>query len=324
MDSDVARIVARLDEQAATISDVLCTAAQEGVPELPRDDEMSALMRAAMSDQLHTIFRALLRDIDVTRIAVPATHTEYARVLARRGIPIKAMMRAHRLGQRRLGAVVFAELQAAGMAPETQVTVVESLARTLSKYVDVLSQQALAAYQGEHGLMLTAQRIQGEVQIRDVLDDVKSFDVDAVSMAIGYPLSWSTLRSSCGTQVGILHPSASAACRSSFARWPWPPTLTQVHSWSVPTGLHGGCGCPTAQCPVKPSRASANSSAYERMPPTLRSGRWVAASKDSAVPIARRSARAPPRRRAPARRVRWSRQPMPASFRRHCFMSMSM
>lgn len=193
MDSDVARIVARLDEQAATISDVLCTAAQEGVPELPRDDEMSTLMRAAMSDQLHTIFRALLRDIDVTRIAVPATHTEYARVLARRSIPIKAMLRAHRLGQRRLGAVVFAELQAAGMAPETQVTVVESLARTLSKYVDVLSQQALAAYQGEHGLGLTAQRIEREVQIRDVLDDVKSFDVDAVSMAIGYPLSWEHL-----------------------------------------------------------------------------------------------------------------------------------
>lgn len=193
MDSDVARIVARLDEQAATISDVLCAAAQEGVPELPRDDEMSALMRAAMSDQLHTVFRALLRDIDVTRIAVPATHTEYARVLARRGIPIKAMMRAHRLGQRRLGAVVFAELQAAGMAPETQVTLAESLARTLSKYVDVLSQQALAAYQGEHGLMLTAQRIQGEAQIRDVLDDVKSFDVDAVSMAIGYLLSWEHL-----------------------------------------------------------------------------------------------------------------------------------
>ena len=38
MDSDVARIVARLEEQVATISDALCTAAQDSVPELPRDD----------------------------------------------------------------------------------------------------------------------------------------------------------------------------------------------------------------------------------------------------------------------------------------------
>jgi len=189
VDSDVARIVARLDEQAAALSDALCTLAQDNVPELPRDERMSELMRAAMRDQLHTICRALLSDIDVTEIAVPPTHTEYARSLARRDIPINAMMRAHRLGQRRLGEAVFAELQAAGMAPETQVAVVESLARTLSKYVDVLSQQALAAYQGEYALQLTAQRIASETQIRDLLDSAKSFDVEDVSAAIGYPLS---------------------------------------------------------------------------------------------------------------------------------------
>lgn len=192
MDSDVARIVARLDQQAAAISDALCAAAQEDVPELPRDARMSELMRAAMRDQFHTIFRALLQDIDVSRIAVPATHTEYARTPARRGIPIKSMMRAHRLGQRRLGEAVFAELQAAGMAPETQSTVVETLARTLSKYVDVLSQQALAAYQGEHE-RLTARHIATETQIRGVLDGPESFDVEAVSAAINYPLSWEHL-----------------------------------------------------------------------------------------------------------------------------------
>lgn len=193
MHSDVARIVARLDEQAAAISDALCTAAQDDAPELPRDDRMSELMRAAMRDQLQTIFRALLQGIDVAQLVVPATHTEYARALARQDIPIKAMMHAHRLGQRRLGELVVAELQAAGLAPEAQVAVIETLARTLSKYVDVLSQQALSAYQGEHELRLKARRIAGEAQIREVLDGAKAVDAEAVSLAIGYPLSWEHL-----------------------------------------------------------------------------------------------------------------------------------
>lgn len=193
MNSDVARMVARLDERAATISDILCTTAQDNVPELPRDDTMSKLMRSAMRDHLQTIFAALLHDNDVTKIAAPATHVEYAKALARRDVPISAMMRGHRLGQRQLSEVVFTELQALGMAPASQAAVIETLARTLLKYVDVVSEQALAAYQGEHRAQLEAQRIARAIQIRDVLDAGAPFDVDAVSATLGYPLSWQHL-----------------------------------------------------------------------------------------------------------------------------------
>ncbi len=222
MHSDVIRIVARLDEQAAAISDVLCTAAQDDAPELPRDDTMRELMRAAMRDQLQTIFRALLQDIDATQIVVPPTHTEYARALARQDIPIKAMLRAHRLGQRRLGEVVVAELQAAGLAPESQVAVIETLTRTLSKYVDVLSQQALAAYQGEHRLRLAARRIAGEAQIREVLDGAKVVDTEAVSLAIGYPLAWEHLA------LVVWYPSVDAAHDRLASRWDFVRALAVV------------------------------------------------------------------------------------------------
>lgn len=193
MNSDVARIIARFDEQAATISDFLCTTAQDNVPELPRDDEMSELMRIAMRDHLQTIFHALLHDIDITTVAAPATHIAYARALARRNIPISAMMRGHRLGQRRLGELMFAEMQAFGIAAASQAAVVETLARTMLKYVDVVSQQALAAYQGETRLRLEAERIAHAMQIRDVLDDARPFDADAVSAALSYPLRWQHL-----------------------------------------------------------------------------------------------------------------------------------
>ena len=193
MDSEIARIITRLDEQAATISDALCTAAQDNVPELPRDDGMSQLMRVAMRDHFQTVFRALLQDIDVTKITAPATHIEYARALARRDVPLTAMMRGHRLGQRRLAEVMFAELEASGMESARKAAVIETLARTMAKYVDVVSMQVLAAYQREHELLLKAQRITRGMQIREVLDGARSFDVEAVSTAIAYPLNWQHL-----------------------------------------------------------------------------------------------------------------------------------
>jgi GGDEF-like domain len=193
VDSYVAMIVSRLDEQATTISDAVCTAAEDNVPELPRDGGMSELMRIAMRDHLQTIFHAVLHDIDAKKITAPATHIEYARALAHQSVPVNTMMRGHRLGQRRLTELMFAELQAVGMDPATKAAVIETLTGALLKYVDVVSQQALAAYQGERKEMLEAQHIAHEMQVRDVLEDGGSFDVDAVSAAITYPLGWQHL-----------------------------------------------------------------------------------------------------------------------------------
>jgi DNA-binding PucR family transcriptional regulator len=193
VDSDVAAVVARLEEQAALISDALCTAVEDNVPELPRDDGMSELMRNAIRDHLQTVLHALLHVIDVTKLIAPATHIEYSRALARHNIPVHAMMRGHRLGQRRLTELLFAELPAFGMAPARKAAVIQTLTRALLKYVDVVSQQALTAYQGERKVMLEAQRIVRDMQVQDVLDYGRSLDVDAISTAISYPLSWQHL-----------------------------------------------------------------------------------------------------------------------------------
>jgi GGDEF-like domain len=193
VDRYVATVVVRLNEQAGAISDALCTAVEDNVSELPRDAGMSELMRIAMRDHLQTVLHALLHDIDVKKLIAPETHIEYARALARRNVPIHAMMRGHRLGQRRLTEELFAQLQALGMAPTTRAAVIETLTRVLLKYVDVASQQALAAYQGERKVLLEGQRIARDMQVRDVLDDGIPFDVDAISTTISYPLTWQHL-----------------------------------------------------------------------------------------------------------------------------------
>jgi hypothetical protein len=193
VNSNVAVIAARLNEQVATLSTAICTAVEDNVAELPRDDGMIELMRVAVRDHLQTVLHALLHDIDVKKVTAPATHIEYARSLAHHEVPINAMMRAHRLGQRRLTELLFAELQAVGMGPSARVAVIEALTRVLLTYVDVASQQALVAYQGERKLMLEGQDIARQMHVRDLLDDGVSVDVDAISAAIGYPLGWQHL-----------------------------------------------------------------------------------------------------------------------------------
>jgi DNA-binding PucR family transcriptional regulator len=193
MDSHIAAVAARLNERVAEISSAISTAVEENVAELPRDDRMIELLHLGVRDHLQTILHALLHDIGLEKITAPTTAIELARGLARHDVPAHAIMRAHRLGQRRLTELVFAELHALGLEPTTRVAVIEAITTALLKYIDSVELQALAAYQGERKLVLKNQSTAREMHVRNVLEDRTLVDVDAVSTAIGYPLSWQHL-----------------------------------------------------------------------------------------------------------------------------------
>jgi DNA-binding PucR family transcriptional regulator len=188
MDSYIAAVAARLNEQVTKISTAISTALEDNIAELPRDDGMIELMRLGVKNHLETILHALLHDVGVEKITAPATSHEYARGLAQHNIPANAVMRAYRLAQRRMTELVFAELHAFGLEPATRVAVIETITTALLKYVDAVELQALGAYQGERTLMLEKQNSVREMQLRDVLEDGASVDVDAASTAISYPL----------------------------------------------------------------------------------------------------------------------------------------
>jgi sugar diacid utilization regulator len=188
VDSYITTIAARLNEQATTISTAICAALEDNIAELPHDHRMIELMHLAVRDHLQTILHALLYNTAVEEITAPETALDYARALAKHNIPAHAVMRAHRLGQRRMTELVFAELQDLGMVPETRVAVIETITAALLKYVDSVEQQALAAYQRERKLVLENQHSARELRVREVLEHSTSVDVDTASTAIGYPL----------------------------------------------------------------------------------------------------------------------------------------
>ncbi len=70
------------------------------------------LLGTSVEGNVDTILHALRYDIAVERVEAPTAALEYARRLAQHGVPVNALVRAYRLGQRRMNELVFAELRA--------------------------------------------------------------------------------------------------------------------------------------------------------------------------------------------------------------------
>ena len=184
----VVLIAARLDERVSEVSAKIRTALADSIAELPGDARMLELLNESVEQNIAAILNALRHDIPMERITAPAAAIEYARAMAQRRVPANALVRAYRLGQRRMTELVGAELHAFDMDQATRVAVIEAITTVLLKYVDSVTPDVVAAYQGERKLVLENQHSAREMRVRDLLDDGRSVDVVAASTAIRYPL----------------------------------------------------------------------------------------------------------------------------------------
>jgi hypothetical protein len=142
----VARIAARMNEQVTGVSSLIKDALEQLIPELRGDARTVELLGASVEGNVDTILHALRHGIAVERITAPTAALEYARRLAQHGVPVNALVRAYRLGQRRLTELVFAELHAIDMEPTTRIAVIEEITDVLFAYIDWISQQVVAVY----------------------------------------------------------------------------------------------------------------------------------------------------------------------------------
>jgi DNA-binding PucR family transcriptional regulator len=193
-DAEVSRYVAEtadrlLQRLAAVSSDVLRTL-EDQIPELRGDAQLMELLGASVDGNVDTILHAMRYDIGVERIEAPTTALEYARRLAQQGMPVNALVRAYRLGQRRVNELVFAELRAIDIPEPMRVGVIEVMTGTLFEYIDWMSQQVVAIYEEERDRWLENQNSLRALRVREVLTATKPIDVDAATTSIRYPLRW--------------------------------------------------------------------------------------------------------------------------------------
>ncbi|MGW5517399.1 PucR family transcriptional regulator [Nocardia africana] len=184
----VARIAARLNEQVTGVSSLIKDALEQRIPELRGDARTVELLGASVEGNVDTILHALRHGIAVERITAPTAALEYARRLAQHGVPVNALVRAYRLGQRRLTELVFAELHAIDMEPTTRIAVIEEITDVLFAYIDWISQQVVAVYEEERERWLENRNSVRAMRVREVLAQDTAVDVDDATAAIRYPL----------------------------------------------------------------------------------------------------------------------------------------
>ncbi|WP_328402218.1 PucR family transcriptional regulator [Nocardia sp. NBC_00403] len=186
----VAGIAARMNERVTDISALLRRGLEDEIPELRGDARTVELLGASVEGNVDTILHALQHDIPVARINAPTAAIEYARRLAQHGVSVKALVRAYRVGHRRMTELVFAELRATDIAPADGVTVVEAITSTLFDYIDWITEQVVAVYETEREQWLESRNSARALRVREVLAGKKPVDIDAATESIRYPLHW--------------------------------------------------------------------------------------------------------------------------------------
>lgn len=170
------------------VSSLIKDALEQLIPELRGDARTVELLGASVEGNVDTILHALRHGIAVERITAPTAALEYARRLAQHGVPVNALVRAYRLGQRRLTELVFAELHAIDMEPTTRIAVIEEITDVLFAYIDWISQQVVAVYEEERERWLENRNSVRAMRVREVLAQDTAVDVDDATAAIRYPL----------------------------------------------------------------------------------------------------------------------------------------
>ncbi|MGK8523852.1 PucR family transcriptional regulator [Nocardia asteroides] len=186
----VANVAARMNERVTDISASIYHGLEDEVPELRADVHSIELLGASVQGNVDTLLHALRHDIPAERIHPPAAAVEYTRRLARHGVPLNALVRAYHLGQRRATELVFAELQAADIAPADRFVIGRAITTRLFRYLDRIIQQIVAAYEGEREQWLETRNSVRALRVRELLAGTRSVDIDRTIDQIRYPLHW--------------------------------------------------------------------------------------------------------------------------------------
>ncbi|WP_328290037.1 PucR family transcriptional regulator [Nocardia aurantiaca] len=189
-DRYIEAIAARMSERVTDVSVSIREFLESDIAELRGDVRTGELLGASVEANVGTILHALRYDLPVAGIHAPPAAVEYARRLAQQAVPATALIRAYRLGQRRMTELVFAELRALTIPAAERITVVERITAMLFEYIDRITEQVVAIYAEERERWLEHQNSLRAVRVREILAGHKSIDVEAVGETIRYPLRW--------------------------------------------------------------------------------------------------------------------------------------
>ena len=186
VDRWIAELATRLSERQSEAVSAISASLREDIPELG-DQGQIALLNASVEGNVTTALDALRHNIPVERVQAPTAALEHARRIAQQGVPVTALIRMYRLGQRRFTRLMFGELQRIDIAPQARITVVETITETLFAYVDWMSQQVVEVYEEERDRWLETRNSVRALRVREVLAERMPVDIDSAVAATVIP-----------------------------------------------------------------------------------------------------------------------------------------
>ena len=190
VDRCVRQIAAGLHQRLSELTAIIQHLLLEEIPELAQDAQTIDLLGASVRGNVDTALQAMRYGTEVQRVEAPTAAMEYARRLAQHGVPVHGLVRAYRVGQRRMHELVFAEVQATDIEPMVKVAALEKMSAIIFAYIDWMSQQVVEVYEEERERWLENQNSLRALRIREILAAKTPVDIDAASTTIRYPLRW--------------------------------------------------------------------------------------------------------------------------------------
>ena len=157
------------------------------IAQLRGDGRILSLLEASVGENVATLLHVLQHGIIIENVRAPAAAQEYARRLAQRGIPIAALLRAYRIGSARYQDWCLEEL---GRRTDDASTISAAgllIADITAKYIDVVSEEVVSAYETEKENWLRNLSAARAARVRALLADER-VDVDSSETVLGYRL----------------------------------------------------------------------------------------------------------------------------------------
>jgi hypothetical protein len=250
VDIEVPRVAALMGDVAAAVTrrvavvraDVYATIVRE-IPQLREDKPVLALLASSVDSNVDTCLQIMQYQIDLGAVQAPAAAVEYARRLAQRGTPLTALLRAYRVGHTCFADWVLKELAQQAHDADMISAATLSMSKVVAGYIDLVSEQMVAAYAEERENWLRNRSAARAARIRGLLSGER-IDVSAAEVTLGYQLRqyhvglvcWvgdaaSTVDEITRLERAIGHVAGRAACggdpvflpRDESSAWAWLP-----------------------------------------------------------------------------------------------------
>lgn len=209
------RLQRRYDEINASMNEAI----EESIVDLG-DPRLRDLLHASVDGNVSTILHMLRNDIPVDRVPPIPAATEYAVVLAQRGVPASSLRRAYHFGSDDLLAQMFEEVREIDVDPDTRLRLLHHLAGWMHSYVDWITRLVLAAYDEERRQAEERSASIAASQVRAVLDRLPGAESGFVERT-GYRLDQAHVGAVvwvAGANPGVDHTDALAALMNDVAR----------------------------------------------------------------------------------------------------------